>query len=161
MIARIWRGRTPGEKAEAYHDYLRATGLKEYAETPGNRGVFALRRIEGGVAEFLLLTLWESMDSVRRFAGEDPERPVYYPDDDEYLLEREPLVSHYDVLEAPPRGPIGGSVAGTTDEREHPGEDPTIQADWASPTEPGPGDSEGAKPEPPPDGGRGQDRRPG
>ena len=50
MIARIWRGRTPAEKADAYHDYLRATGLKEYAETTGNLGVNALRRIEGDVA---------------------------------------------------------------------------------------------------------------
>ena len=101
MIARIWRGRTPAEKAEAYHDYLRATGLKEYAETTGNLGVNALRRIEGDVAEFLLLTLWESMEAVRAFAGDDPERAVYYPEDDDYLLEREPTVAHYEVLETP------------------------------------------------------------
>jgi heme-degrading monooxygenase HmoA len=103
VIARIWRGRTPTGKADAYHEYLRVTGLKEYAETPGNLGVFALRRVEGDVAEFLLLTLWESMDAVRTFAGEDPERAVYYAEDDEYLLEREPTVSHYEVLEAPSR----------------------------------------------------------
>ena len=102
MIARIWRGRTPAAKADAYHAYLRATGLKEYAETPGNLGVYALRRIEGDVAEFLLLTLWESREAVRAFAGDDPERPVYYPEDDEYLLEREPTVSHFEVLEPPP-----------------------------------------------------------
>jgi heme-degrading monooxygenase HmoA len=101
VIARIWRGRTPADKADAYHEYLRRTGLKEYAETPGNLGVFALRRIEGEVAELLLVTMWESMDAVRAFAGDDPERAVYYPEDDEYLLEREPTVSHYEVLEAP------------------------------------------------------------
>jgi len=101
MIARMWRGRTPAEKAGAYHAYLRATGLKEYAETPGNRGVYVFRRTEGGVAEFLLVSLWESMDAVRAFAGDDPERAVYYPEDDDYLLEREPTVTHYEVLEAP------------------------------------------------------------
>ena len=53
------------------------------------------------MAEFLLLTLWDSMDAVKAFAGDDPDRPVYYPDDDEYLLEREPTVSHYQVLETP------------------------------------------------------------
>jgi len=47
------------------------------------------------------VTMWESMDAVRAFAGDDPERAVYYPEDDEYLLEREPTVSHYEVLEAP------------------------------------------------------------
>jgi heme-degrading monooxygenase HmoA len=101
VIARMWRGRTPAEKADAYHGYLRETGLKEYAETPGNLGVYVLRRAEGDVAEFLLVSLWESMDAVRAFAGEDPERAVYYPEDDEYLLEREPTVSHYEVLEGP------------------------------------------------------------
>jgi heme-degrading monooxygenase HmoA len=101
MIARMWRGRTHAEKADAYHEYLRATGLKEYAETPGNRGVYVLRRTEGGVAEFLLVSLWESMDSVRAFAGDEPEDAVYYPEDDEYLLEREPTVAHYEVLETP------------------------------------------------------------
>jgi heme-degrading monooxygenase HmoA len=97
----MWRGRTPSEKADAYHGYLRATGLKEYAETPGNLGVYVLRRTEGDAAEFVLISLWDSMDAVRAFAGDDPERAVYYPEDDEYLLEREPTVTHYEVLEAP------------------------------------------------------------
>ena len=102
MIARIWRGRTPAEKADAYHEYLRATGLREYEETPGNRGVYVLRRTTGDVAEFLLVSLWDSMEAVRAFAGDDPEGAVYYPEDDEYLLEREPRVAHYEVLKAPP-----------------------------------------------------------
>lgn len=97
----MWRGRTPAEKAHPYHGYLRATGLKEYAETPGNLGVYVLRRTEGDAAEFVLISLWESMDAVRAFAGDDPERAVYYPEDDEYLLEREPTVSHFEVLEGP------------------------------------------------------------
>ncbi len=97
----MWRGRTPADKADAYHGYLRATGLKEYAETPGNLGAYVLRRIEEDVAEFLLISLWESMGAVSSFAGDEPERAVYYPEDDDYLLEREPTVSHYEVLEAP------------------------------------------------------------
>jgi heme-degrading monooxygenase HmoA len=101
VIARIWRGRTPAGKADAYHRYLEATGLKEYRASEGNRGVYVFRRIEGDVAEFLLISLWDSLDAVRAFAGEDHERAVYYPEDDDYLLEREPTVSHYEVLEAP------------------------------------------------------------
>ena len=97
----MWRGRTPVEKADAYHAYLRTTGLKEYAEIPGNLGVYVLRRTEGDAAEFVLISLWDSMDAVRAFAGDDPERAVYYPEDDEYLLEREPTVSHFEVLEGP------------------------------------------------------------
>ncbi len=98
MIARIWRGETPAEKADAYARYLERTGLADYRATPGNRGVFVLRNIDGATAEFLLLTLWDSWDAIRAFAGPDPEQARYYPEDDEYLLGREPRVRHYEVL---------------------------------------------------------------
>ncbi len=101
MIARIWRGVTAEAKAEAYLDYLEATGLREYRATRGNRGVLVLRRIQDGQAEFLLISLWESWEAVRAFAGEDVEAAVYYPEDDAYLLEREPKVRHYAVLAGP------------------------------------------------------------
>jgi heme-degrading monooxygenase HmoA len=96
----MWRGRTPDSKADSYLEYLRGTGLKEYAATPGNQGVLVLRRVADEEAEFILISLWESDEAIRRFAGEDRERAVYYPEDDEYLLEREPNVIHYDVVEA-------------------------------------------------------------
>jgi len=102
MIARIWRGITLAEKADAYFEYLQSTGVKEYAATPGNRGVYVLRRVVGDRCEFQIVTLWDSMDAVRRFAGEEAERAKYYPDDDRYLLEMEPLVRHYDVAEYVP-----------------------------------------------------------
>lgn len=100
MIARTWHGRVPVEKADAYYAYLQRTGLADYAATPGNRGVTVLRRDEGAVTHFLLLTLWESIDAVRAFAGSDYEQAQYYPEDDVYLLEREPFVMHYEVLES-------------------------------------------------------------
>ena len=97
MIARIWRGITLKEKADDYLAYLHATGLPDYAKTPGNRGVSVLRRTQGDHCEVMLISLWESMDAVRAFAGENPDRSVYYPEDDQYLLQMEPLVRHYDV----------------------------------------------------------------
>jgi len=97
MIARVWRGITLKEKADDYLAYLQVTGLKDYAATPGNRGVTVLRREQGEHCEIMLVSLWESMDSVRAFAGENPDRSVYYPEDDQYLLQMEPLVRHYDV----------------------------------------------------------------
>jgi heme-degrading monooxygenase HmoA len=105
MIARIWHGRVPDDKADAYMEYLRATGLKEYAATAGNRGVYVLRRREGGFADYLLLSLWDSWEAIRGFAGTDVERAVYYPEDREFLVETEPTVAHYEVLEAPRPGP--------------------------------------------------------
>ncbi|HEV7682336.1 MAG TPA: hypothetical protein VGO68_09470, partial [Pyrinomonadaceae bacterium] len=66
--------------------------------TDGNQGVYVLRKIEGSQAHFLLLTLWESLDAVKKFAGPDFEKARYYPADDEYLLERELTVDHYEVV---------------------------------------------------------------
>jgi heme-degrading monooxygenase HmoA len=99
MIARVWRGITLKEKADDYLAYLQETGLRDYAKTPGNRGVTVLRRNQGEHCEIMLISLWESMDAVRAFAGENPERSVYYPEDDQFLLQMEPLVRHYDVSE--------------------------------------------------------------
>ena len=98
-IARIWRGRTPAAKADEYLDFLRRKGVSGYRATEGNRGVEVLLRIDGEVAEFLLVSYWDGYDAIRRFAGPDPERAVYYPEDDEFLLEKEPTVTHYEVFE--------------------------------------------------------------
>jgi heme-degrading monooxygenase HmoA len=98
MIARTWHGRVRADQADAYHAYLLRSGVADYAATPGNRGVQILCRREGDVAHFLLVTLWDSLDAIRAFAGDDYEQARYYPEDDEYLLEREPRVTHYDVL---------------------------------------------------------------
>ncbi|MEO7431420.1 MAG: antibiotic biosynthesis monooxygenase [Dokdonella sp.] len=99
MIARIWRGITLAEKADAYIAHLHETGLRGYASTPGNRGVSVLRRLQGEHSEIVLISLWDSMEAVRAFAGEQPDRSVYYPEDENYLLEMEPLVRHYEVAE--------------------------------------------------------------
>ncbi len=98
MIARIWHGETPASKADQYFDFLKTTGIKDYRETKGNQGVLVLRRIREEHAEFLLISLWESWDAIRQFAGDDVEKAFYYPEDSEYLLSFEPGVEHYDVL---------------------------------------------------------------
>ena len=97
-LARLWRGATRAADADAYLEYLHETGIAEYRRTPGNRGVFVLRRIADGRAEFLLITLWESEDAVRRFAGEDPGKAVFYPEDDRFLIARDERVDHFEVL---------------------------------------------------------------
>lgn len=101
MIARTWHGAVPKEDAEAYYEYLCETGVPDYQQTLGNRGVYVFRRTEGDTAHFLLLTLWDSLDAIRAFAGDDVDTARYYPEDEEYLLELEPTVTHYEVLAAP------------------------------------------------------------
>jgi hypothetical protein len=98
VIARTWHGRVSAAKADAYYEYLIETGLDDYQRTPGNRGILVQRRIEGDVAHFVLTTLWDCVDAIKRFAGEDYEQARYYPDDDDYVLERELHAAHAEVL---------------------------------------------------------------
>jgi heme-degrading monooxygenase HmoA len=98
MIARSWRGTTRAQDAEAYVKYLHRTGFAEYRKTPGNRGVLGLRRIVKDKAEFLLISLWDSVDAIRKFAGDDIEKAVFYPEDERFLVERDKHVSHYEVV---------------------------------------------------------------
>ena len=80
--------------------YLKRTGLHDFRANTGNMGVYVLRRDEGGITHFLVTTLWTSMDAVKSAVGDDPTKARYYPQDDEFLLEREPLVQHFEVLMA-------------------------------------------------------------
>jgi heme-degrading monooxygenase HmoA len=101
MIARIWRGATLAEKADVYLDYMHETGVKDLHATEGNLGVYVLKRIDNDRAEFVFISLWESMESIRTFAGSEVDKAVYYPRDREYLLELEPKVAHYEVMVKP------------------------------------------------------------
>ncbi|HEX6131126.1 MAG TPA: hypothetical protein VF044_05305 [Actinomycetota bacterium] len=105
MIARIWRGATRAEDAEAYAAYLERTGVRGYRGTPGNVGVVMLRRLVGDRAEFLMLTFWRDLDAVRGFAGDDVETAVFYPEDDRFLVERELAATHWDVVRHDGRSP--------------------------------------------------------
>ena len=87
------------EDSDEYVEYLRATGLPEYRATSGNRGAWILRRDLGERTEFVTLSFWESLASVEGFAGPDPERAVFYPEDDRFLVERDLTVAHYELLE--------------------------------------------------------------
>ena len=98
MIARVWRGATRAEDAEAYLKVLDRTGHAEYRRVAGHRRTITLRRVEGDRAEFVLVTLWDSLDAIRRFAGTEVDRAVFYPEDDRYLVEREDRVAHFDVV---------------------------------------------------------------
>ena len=59
-----------------------------------------LRRDDGDRTEFLTFSLWESLDAIRAFAGDDIETAVYYPEDDRFLIERDSTVKHYEVVDS-------------------------------------------------------------
>ncbi|MGH9380556.1 MAG: EamA family transporter [Thermoanaerobaculia bacterium] len=98
MLARMWSGEVPAERADDYEAYLEATGLAEYRATSGNRGAWVLRRDKERTTEFVTFSLWDDWDAVRRFAGPEPERARYYPEDRDYLLELRPTVDHFQVV---------------------------------------------------------------
>ena len=102
MIARIWSGAVRTPDADTYADYVRDTGFAEYGRTTGNRGAWLLRRDEEGTTEFITLSLWDTVDAIRAFAGDDIEAAVLYPEDRRYLIDGESRITHYDVADQIP-----------------------------------------------------------
>jgi len=99
VIARVWTGAVRTADADYYAGYIRDTGFTEYAQTPGNRGAWMLRRDEGDRTEFITWSLWESVEAIKAFAGEDIEAAVLYPEDERYLIDGESSVTHYEVVD--------------------------------------------------------------
>jgi heme-degrading monooxygenase HmoA len=102
MITRIWHGKTKAEHADVYLKYVQETGLKDYQKISGNLSAKILRKIEGNICHFYTITEWDSLESIKQFAGEDFEKARYYDDDEKYLLELEEKVNHYETFTQPP-----------------------------------------------------------
>jgi antibiotic biosynthesis monooxygenase (ABM) superfamily enzyme len=71
--------------------------MRAARELPGNRGTIVLRRPLGAHVEFETILLFESLDDVRSFAGDDLDAAVFFPEDDRYLVERDLEVRHYEA----------------------------------------------------------------
>ena len=103
MIARIWRGAVRPGDGDEYVRYMASTGIPGYSGTPGNRGVWMLRRDLEDRTEFVMFTLWDSLDAVKAFAGEEYETAVFYSEDDRFLIERDVRATHYELAAQDPR----------------------------------------------------------
>ena len=96
IILRKWSSRIRSADREAYVDYVLKSGAEDYEKTPGNLGYHILTRDLGdGTSEITTLSWWDSMDSIRQFAGPEPQIARYYPEDDRFLLERPEKVEHH------------------------------------------------------------------
>lgn len=100
MILRLWRGKVPAAKAEEYRQYQREVGPPGYRAIPGNLGVYMLGRDLGDLYEVSFLTLWESWDAIRQFAGDPIDKARYYDRDFEFLVDPPDKVEHFEVLDA-------------------------------------------------------------
>lgn len=98
MIARIWHGRVPASKAAAYREFVNERAIPDYRSVPGNISVHVLEQSAGAVTHFVTLTFWDSLESIKGFAGDNVDRARYYPEDRDFLLEFEPGVLHYEVV---------------------------------------------------------------
>lgn len=103
IILRRWASRIRTKDAEAYVDYIRATGLDDYRATPGNLGAqMLLRDLGDGTSEVTTLSWWADMAAIRAFAGEPVEAARYYPEDDHFLLEKPERVEHHCLVAGTP-----------------------------------------------------------
>jgi heme-degrading monooxygenase HmoA len=98
MIARIWHGKTNKSDFEHYSNFLKETAIPDYKKTTGFKGLTFLRNIKNNDAHFTLITYWENLEIIKNFAGEDFEKAKYYPEDNNFLLEFEERVEHYEVF---------------------------------------------------------------
>ena len=98
MVLRSWRGAVRATDANRYLVHQAETGVGDYRSTEGNLGVLVLSRPRGELVEVVTLSLWESLDAVRRFAGDDYGRARFYPGDDELLVEKDLHADHFEVV---------------------------------------------------------------
>ncbi|MEH2360695.1 antibiotic biosynthesis monooxygenase family protein [Nostoc sp.] len=98
VVARIWHGQTLTNKAEEYYKYLTEAGIKKIQSIPGNLGAQVFRRTNGTITEFTVISYWESRNAIRAFAGNNIEQVHPLPKDNQYLIEPETKVKHFDVL---------------------------------------------------------------
>ncbi|NRA29583.1 MAG: antibiotic biosynthesis monooxygenase [Parvularculaceae bacterium] len=89
MILRTWHGRTRLEDGDAYETFMRERAAPDYGSIQGLKQLYFTRRDERDASHFLLVTVWESIEAVHAFAGENAAKAKYYPEDDRYLLEKE------------------------------------------------------------------------
>ena len=97
MIARHWRGWTKPSDADSYERLLKETVLPQLKQISGYRGGYVLRHDGGEEAEFVVINLFDSLDAVRAFAGENYSVAVFEPEAKRLLSRVEPTAMHYDV----------------------------------------------------------------
>ena len=103
MIGRYWRGWATHENADAYEELVRGHVLPGIHRIDGYRGAYLFRRNVGDEVEFATLTLFDSLDAVRAFAGEDYEVAVVPPEARRLLSRFDERSAHYETLMEPPR----------------------------------------------------------
>ena len=100
MISRLWHGWTKRENADAYEELLRSEVLPGIHRVKGFKGAHLLRRDvkDKEEVEFVTLTIFESIEAVKRFAGEDYEVAVILPEARKLLSRFDARSAHYETV---------------------------------------------------------------
>ncbi len=98
MIVRMWHGMVEASKADEYAEFMKQRAVPDYSSVDGLKKLLFLKDVKEDVAHFILVTHWESMEAVKKFAGENPEKAKYYPEDDDFLIEKEETSALYEVF---------------------------------------------------------------
>jgi hypothetical protein len=107
MIARHWRGWTRSDVADAYEQFLKQKVMPGLKAIRGHKGGYILRKDGPRESEFVVINLFDTLDAVRRFAGENYTVPVFEPEAKQFLSRIENVANHYDVREGPEAGLTG------------------------------------------------------
>jgi heme-degrading monooxygenase HmoA len=99
MIVRTWHGRASTAKAPAYAEHFRRNLLPELRKIKGFLGASLLRQERADEVEFFALTRWTSLESIRAFAGDDIQKAIVEPEGVAALIDFDPTVRHYEVVE--------------------------------------------------------------
>jgi heme-degrading monooxygenase HmoA len=97
MIARTWRGKATAAKAADYQHHFTTHVAVHLKELAGHRGAYLLRREDNGEVEFLAVTLWDSLESIRAFAGQNPDVAIVEPEGRAALSSFDDFARHYDI----------------------------------------------------------------
>jgi len=114
IILRMWRARSTVEKMGEYVQHATRKVFPALRAIEGHRGAYLLRRAVDGVVELVVLTLWESMEAVRTFAGVEPERAVVEPEARAALTDFDDFVTHFEIIHSTVPRPVvrEGQAAG-------------------------------------------------
>ncbi len=102
MISRHWTGLARSGEAEHYAEHLRTDTFPKLAKIQGFLGASILRREMGDGVEFLIVTQWDSLETIKKFAGNDPEVAVVPENVRAMMIDYDRTVRHYEVTDVFP-----------------------------------------------------------
>ena len=95
-IARIWRGRTRREVADAYEAYLKAEGIPPLEKTA--LGVQLLREDSERESWFTTISYWSDLQSMTAFTKGEPTKVHHLDHDPEFLIELPQRIEIHRIL---------------------------------------------------------------